>query len=67
MYYLDSEKSIIKDFQMVDEKDVYFTTENEEIIEVFKSIYDQQNWKEWTESAGKSDPPPDFFQIHINT
>ena len=35
--------------------------ENEESAKVFESIHDQENWKQWIESAGKSDPPPDFF------
>lgn len=61
MYYLDSEKSIIKKFQMVNPKSVYFLMEDEESIKVFESIHDQENWKQWIESAGKSDPPPDFF------
>ncbi|MBD5486566.1 MAG: hypothetical protein HDR18_13775 [Lachnospiraceae bacterium] len=61
MYYLDSEKSIIKHFQSVKPKSVYFPIESEEVIKVFESIHDQENWKLWIESAGKADPPPDFF------
>lgn len=61
MYYLDSEKSIIKHFQMVNPKSVCFFNENKKSIKVFESIHNQENWKQWIESAGKSDPPPDFF------
>lgn len=61
MYYLDSEKSIIKHFQSVNPKSVCFFNENEESIKVFESIHNQKNWKQWVESAGKSNPPPDFF------
>lgn len=46
---------------MVNPKSVYFLMENEESAKVFESIHDQENWKQWIEIAGKSDPPPDFF------
>lgn len=61
MYYLDSEKVIIKLFQSVEPEAVYFPIENEETIKVFESIHNQEYWKQWIESAGKTDPPPDFF------
>ncbi|MCM1212252.1 MAG: hypothetical protein NC318_11670 [Blautia sp.] len=61
MYYLDSEKSIISSFQSVNNASVYFPIENAKVINVFESIHNQDNWKLWTESAGKSDPPPDFY------
>lgn len=61
MYYLDNEKSIIKHFQSVSPKSVLFLAVNEESIKVFESIHNQENWKQWIESAGMSDPPPDFF------
>lgn len=61
MYYLDSEKSIIKHFQSVNPKSVLLLNENTESIKVFESIHNQENWKQWIESAGKSDSPPDFF------
>lgn len=61
MYYLDNEKSIIKHFQSEDLESVCLLTENEESMKVFESIYNQENWKQWIESVGTSDPPPDFF------
>lgn len=61
MYYLDSEKSIISCFQSVSNASVCFPIENEKVIHVFESIHNLDNWKLWTESAGKSDPPPDFY------
>lgn len=61
MYYLDSEKSIIEDFQSVEEETICLLNENEEVIQMLESIHNQDKWKLWTESAGKSDPPPDFY------
>lgn len=61
MYYLDSEKLIIEDFQLVEEEVICLFDENEEVIQVLESIHNQDKWKLWTESAGKSDPPPDFY------
>lgn len=61
MYYLDSEKSIIKYFQLVEPETVCFLIKNEESIKVYEAIHNQENWKQWIESAGKGDPPPDFF------
>lgn len=40
--------------------------ENEESIKVFESIHNQENWKHWIESTGKSDSPPDFFTDTYN-
>lgn len=61
MYYMDSEESIISHFQSVECDSVYFPVENEDIINVFESIYNIEKWKDWKYSAGKADPPPDFY------
>lgn len=61
MYYLDSEKAIIESFQSVDSTSVYFPVENEKTIEIFETIHNRDNWQLWIESAGKADPPPDFY------
>lgn len=35
--------------------------ESEELVSVVEKICDLDNWKNWIESSGKSDPPPDFY------
>ena len=61
MYYLDSENAIIDSFQSVDNTSVYFSVESEKTIEIFETIHNRDNWKLWIDSAGKADPPPDFY------
>lgn len=31
------------------------------VREIFASIHDPEEWKLWSDSSGKSDPPPDFY------
>ena len=61
MHYLDDEKSIIESFQSVRCNSVYFPAENSDVVNAFESIYDPEKWKNWKDSAGKADPPPDFY------
>lgn len=48
-------------FQELNCKEVYFPIETESVVKVFQSIYDVDNWKNWCDSSGKSDLPPDFY------
>lgn len=61
MNYFDNEKNIISWFQDVDCSSVCFPIENDELISIFKSIYNPDLWKLWKNSSGKADPPPDFY------
>ena len=45
----------------MDDKSVFFPNLTDEAEEAYISIHDEQEWKYWTYSAGKNDPPPDFF------
>lgn len=38
-----------------------FPRESKELISVVEKVCDSDNWKNWIESSGKSDPPPDFY------
>lgn len=40
-------------------------SDSEECKKLFESLFDEEKWKEWIDSAGKGDPPPDFYSdIH---
>ena len=61
MNYFDDEKEIIEWFQDVERSSVCFLTENKDVVELFESIHNEDKWRLWTNSCGKSDPPPDFY------
>lgn len=56
----DNEIEIIKALQSIDTKEVLLLPENDTSAEqIYLSVL--QKWEKWTNSSGKSDPPPDFF------
>lgn len=61
MNYFDDENKIIECLQDVEKSSVCFAVLNEEIVSVFESIHNEEQWKLWKNSSGKSDPPPDFY------
>lgn len=61
MNRFDDEKRIIMDFQDVEDNTVFFVVKSEEAEGVYQSIHSLDLWEKWTNSSGKSDPPPDFY------
>lgn len=61
MNYFDDEKKIIESFQEIECSTVFFPLESDIAISIFKSIHDTNEWLQWTSSAGKADPPPDYY------
>ena len=61
MNYYDDENSIIESFQCLNDSSVFFPIFTDDAEEVYRSIHDLEEWNKWTNSAGKSDPPPDYF------
>lgn len=61
MNFFDDENKIIEWFQLVDHSSVYFPIETNELVATFESIHNEKEWTLWTNSSGKSDPPPDFY------
>ena len=55
----DNEDKIISQFQEVNDNEVMFATQSETIEAVYSSIHTEALWKNWINSSGKSDPPPD--------
>lgn len=51
---------------MVPENRFYGPIENEECVELFLSLSDDQKFSDWINSSGKGDPPPDFYNPKIN-
>lgn len=61
MNYFDDENKIIEWLQTVEHSSVCFPVEKEELISLFLTIHDEEQWKLWKDSSGKADPPPDFY------
>lgn len=62
MNLYDNEVEIIRDFQLVPTDSICIIPDGEEeSSDVILSVLDEDQWKRWTASAGKGDPPPDFY------
>lgn len=61
MNFFDDENKIIEWLQDVECSSVCFPIENDELVEIFESIHNEEQWKLWKNSSGNSDPPPDFY------
>ncbi len=61
MNLFDDENKIIEYFQLVDDKEIFFPEQNDEIEILYKAIHDKAKWEDWTYCAGKNDPPPDYY------
>lgn len=61
MNRFDNEDKIISQFQEVNDNEVMFATQSETIEAVYSSIHTEALWKNWINSSGKSDPPPDYY------
>ncbi|MFR0795769.1 MAG: hypothetical protein ACLSHG_04995 [Oscillospiraceae bacterium] len=56
----DEDKDNIS-LQRVNDNEVMFATQSETIEAVYLSIHTEALWKNWINSSGKSDPPPDYY------
>ena len=66
MKMYDIENDIIEDFQMLSAESICLLTgETEEIKTILSSILDDEGWKNWIDSSGKGDPPPDFYNDNL--
>ena len=62
MDIFDNEIEIIKFFQNVDDSSIMLIpSESPECENICTVIQDEELWKLWYNSSGKSDPPPDFY------
>ena len=55
------EAQIITNLQDVDTSSVLLINDLEDEEDIFQSIYDSKSWKEWIDSSGRGDPPPDYY------
>ena len=64
MDIFDNELEIIEFFRETETRETLLLPENDENAEqVYLSIV--QKWEKWTNSSGKTDPPPDFFSDEL--
>lgn len=64
MDIFDNELEIIDSFRKTKSSEVLLLPENDASAEkIYLSIIDE--WEKWTNSSGKSDPPPDFFSDEL--
>lgn len=62
MDIFDNEIEIIKMFQEVQTSEVLLLPENDnECEKVFLAVHEEEQWKQWKDTSGKADPPPDFY------
>lgn len=61
MNFFDDESKIIEFLQGVQLNKVFLSNDITAVKEIFASIHDAEEWKLWSNSSGKSDPPPDFY------
>ena len=61
MNLFDDERKIMDHFQGISDEEVFFPAINDEVEGIYRSVHEASRWNYWTYSAGKSDPPPDFY------
>ena len=61
MNYFDNEMKILEWFRDVPTQCVCFPHQSEDCVNLYTSLTNSENFKEWINSSGKSDPPPDFY------
>lgn len=61
MNYFDNELNILEWFQDISLQYVWFPYQSNDSMSLFSSVNNYKNFKEWINSSGKSDPPPDFY------
>lgn len=61
MNLFDKEERIIDRFQDLRRKEVLIYPKNFEMLKIYKSIHRRRSWKKWTNSSGKSELPPDYY------
>ena len=58
----DNEKDVIESFQAVSANSILLLPEvTEELEDILLSILTEKGWKDWIDSSGKADLPPDFY------
>lgn len=61
MNFFDKEERIIFFLQDVSKKEIQFYPKNLKHSRKIKSIINKKRWKNWINSSGKSELPPDFY------
>lgn len=67
MNYLDNENNIIQMLQRVPTSEIWLMTEDDSEKEIIESLLLEDKFVNWHYSAGKADPPPDYYNdsLHI--
>ena len=67
MNYLDNENNIIQMLQRVPTSEIWLMTEGDSEKEIMGSLLLESKFIKWHYSAGKADPPPDYYNdsLHI--
>lgn len=64
MKTLNDENAIIKYFQDLSTEEIVLLGNIDKCKEVVEEILDKHKWNEWTNSSGKDNPPPDFYNAN---
>lgn len=57
----DNENTIISDFQRFKKSDIEFLPFSIKTLKIYNSIHNKKKWQKWTDSSGKNDLPPDYY------
>ena len=66
MNLFDNENKIIEHFQRVQDEEIFFPKLDDEIESLYRSIHEIAEWSKWCYSAGKNDPPPDYYNENMS-
>ena len=61
MNRFDKEDRIIEHLKYIDKQEIAIFPESKNSEYIINSILDDESWKEWCNSSGKSDLPPDYY------
>ena len=61
MTIFDDESEIISLFQDIPADKIFIDETLVDLVDCFNSIHDEEKWKDWINSSGKNELPPDFY------
>lgn len=61
MLFEEKESNLLEDLRLICPQEIFHVNDDDETVGMFNSIYDECQWKEWTDASSKDAPPPDFY------
>lgn len=61
MLFEEKEINLINSFRQTKYEEILLMSDDKKIENILQSIVDDDEWKNWIDSSGKDEPPPDFY------